>query len=242
MCQPVGHPARGSRQGRARRASGRAASSLSSAVSIDFGWRWLRGLERSQHPGANRRRNRLQRSDQVGQKACGVAIPLVQRQPGGRSRTPGDPCADQRGFAKASGGRNERQLAVQARVQPLQQARAENRVRSRWRAIQFRGKQVRRHSPSIAHAPSTTSLQGARQSFVGIAARMRKFPVRPWWITLAHKTLTGTRACRRESVAPRVRQNVAGLPTVFQLRSPRPAPAVCGLRRRAPPGCVTLNC
>ena len=48
-----------------------------------FGRRWLRGLEHTQHPFSNIRRNRLQSSDEVSQKACGVVIPFVQRQPGG---------------------------------------------------------------------------------------------------------------------------------------------------------------
>ena len=48
------------------------------------GWR-LRGLEQVQHPFSNIRRNRLQRRDEVRQKACGVVIPFVQRQPGNRS-------------------------------------------------------------------------------------------------------------------------------------------------------------
>ena len=55
-----------------------------------FGRRRLRGLERSQHTRANARRNpfdfaqgkRLQSRDEVGQKACEVVIPFVQRQPG----------------------------------------------------------------------------------------------------------------------------------------------------------------
>ena len=43
-----------------------------------FDWRWLRGLEHTQHPCSNIRRNRLQSSDEVSQKACGVVIPFVQ--------------------------------------------------------------------------------------------------------------------------------------------------------------------
>ena len=46
-----------------------------------FGGRWLRGLEHSQHPCSNIRRNRLQSRDEVSQKAGGVVIPFVQRQP-----------------------------------------------------------------------------------------------------------------------------------------------------------------
>ena len=87
-----------------------------------FGGRWLRGLEHSQHPCSNIRRNRLQSSDEVSQKAGGVVIPFVQRQPGDRSLATGDPFADQRGFAKAGGGRDEGQFA--ARRDPRSAARS----------------------------------------------------------------------------------------------------------------------
>src|SRR5829696_2069990 len=58
-----------------------------------FGWRWLRGLERTQHAFSDIRCNRLQSGDEVSQKAWGVAIPSVQRQPGGWSLASGDPFA-----------------------------------------------------------------------------------------------------------------------------------------------------
>ena len=64
-----------------------------------FRWRRLRGLERIQHTRANARRNpfdftqvkRLQSRDEIGQKACEVVIPFIQRQPGnfGRMRAEG---------------------------------------------------------------------------------------------------------------------------------------------------------
>jgi hypothetical protein len=41
-------------------------------------WGWLRGLEYTQHPRPHSWRNGLQRSDDVRQKAGGVAIPCVQ--------------------------------------------------------------------------------------------------------------------------------------------------------------------
>ena len=50
-----------------------------------FGWRRLRGLERSQHTRSRNHfdcRNGLQSRDEVGQKACEVVIPFLQRQPG----------------------------------------------------------------------------------------------------------------------------------------------------------------
>ena len=91
-----------------------------------FDWRWLRGLERSQHSCANICRNRLQSSDEVSQKTGGVIIPFIQRQPGDRPPATGDPFADQRGFAKAGGSRDEGQFtAAETLVQPLDQARAE---------------------------------------------------------------------------------------------------------------------
>ena len=70
-----------------------------------FGGRRLRGLQHSQHPFANIRLNGLQSGDEVRQKACGVVVPFIQRQPGDRpgSLASGDPLADQRGLAKAGG-------------------------------------------------------------------------------------------------------------------------------------------
>ncbi len=91
-----------------------------------FGWRRLRGLEHAQHAFSNIRRNRLQSSNEVSQKTCGVIIPFVQRQPGYRSPATSDPFADQRGFTKAGGGRDEGQFTVQPLVQPLDQAGAED--------------------------------------------------------------------------------------------------------------------
>src|SRR2546423_2558829 len=128
-----------------------------------YGWRWLRRLERTQHAFSNSRRNRLQSSDEVRQKACGVVIPFVQRQPGGtgpRSLDSLDPFTDQRGFPKASGGRDERQFAVQPLVQPLEQAGAADNVRSKPREIQFRSENWR-HLLSPPTAGSTISLPPA---------------------------------------------------------------------------------
>ena len=57
-----------------------------------FGRRRLRGFERSQHTRAKARRNCLQGRDEIGQKACEVVIPFVQRQPGNFGRMK-DTCA-----------------------------------------------------------------------------------------------------------------------------------------------------
>ena len=164
--------------------SGRVVISLSRAVRIDSVGGGCGDWSTPSTPCANSRRNRLQRSDEVGQKACGVVIPFVQRQPGGRPRAAGDPCADQRGFAKAGGGRDEGQFAVQTLVQPLDQAGAEDHVRPRWGDIEFRGQDWRRHRPSIDHAPSPANLQAVVIGTAWAADRIgfgARAPPRPHW-------------------------------------------------------------
>ncbi len=96
------------------------------------------------HPFSKSGRNRLHSSHEVRQKAYGVVLPFVQGQPGGWSPAPDEPLADQGGFPKAGGGRDERQLAVQTLVQPLAQAGAADHVRPKPRDIQFRGENGRR--------------------------------------------------------------------------------------------------
>src|ERR671915_1319014 len=108
-----------------------------------FGWWWLRGLEYTQHSFSNVRDNRLQSSDEVSQKACGVVIPFVQRKPGGRPLAPGEPFAEERGFTKSGGGRDEGQFAVQTLVKTLDQAGAEDDSRLRWGGIEFSGQDWR---------------------------------------------------------------------------------------------------
>ncbi len=127
-----------------------------------FGWRWLRGVEHPQHPFSNRGRNRLQRSDEVRQKAGGIVLPFVQRQPGCRSLAPEDPFTDQCSFPKASGGREEDQLAVQTLVQPLEQAGAEDHVRPKRRDIQFRGENGRHFLSPPTTSQNSSSLSRRR--------------------------------------------------------------------------------
>ena|SRR5579862_4227484 len=52
----------------------------------------------------------------------------------------GQPGTNQRGFPKASGGRDERQFAVQPLVEPLDQPGTENNVWPKRRNVEFRGK------------------------------------------------------------------------------------------------------
>ena len=81
-----------------------------------FNWWWLGRSDRIQDPCPSVGRNRLQRRDQVGQKARRVAISLVQRQPGNRSLAIGDPFADERGLAKTGRGRDKGQFACETVV------------------------------------------------------------------------------------------------------------------------------
>src|SRR5215203_5321595 len=53
-----------------------------------------RGLDHAQHPFSYARCNRPQSSGEMGQEACGIVIPFVQRQPGNRSRLGYDPFAE----------------------------------------------------------------------------------------------------------------------------------------------------
>src|SRR5205823_10844388 len=94
------------------------------------------------------------------QKPCGVVLPFVQCQPGGRLLDSLDPCTDQRGFPKASGGSDEGQFAVQPLVEPLEQAGAADNVRPKPRDIQFRGENWRRHEPPTSLLSTSTGLKG----------------------------------------------------------------------------------
>ena len=85
---------------------------------------------------------RLQSRDEVGQKADQVAVPFVQRQPGGGPSAIGDPFADQRGFPEAGRGRDEghawRAAGGETLVEPLDQARTDDYFSRRWRDIELR--------------------------------------------------------------------------------------------------------
>ena len=87
--------------------SGMVVISLSRAVRIDSVGRWLRGLEHTQHPFSDICANRLQSSDEVSQKACGVVIPFVQRQPG--NRLPNTCPSELASRASVAGGARDRQ-------------------------------------------------------------------------------------------------------------------------------------
>ncbi len=119
-----------------------------------FGWRWLRGLERTRYSFPNIRRNRLHSSDKVRQKACGVVLTFVQGQPGSGLSASGEPFADQCSFPKAGGGRDECQFAVQTLAKPLEQVGTADQVRPRPGDIQFRGENWRH----LLSPPTTSQI------------------------------------------------------------------------------------
>ena len=87
----------------------------------------------------------LQRGSQVRPEARRVIVPFVQREPGDGPPAAGGPLAQQRGLAKAGRGGDEREFAVQARVQPLDQARTRDQLGPDGGDIQFGGKQRHGH-------------------------------------------------------------------------------------------------
>jgi hypothetical protein len=91
-----------------------------------FGRRRLGGPEHTRHPFPDIRHDRLQGGDEVSEKARGVVVPLVQRQPGDGSIGTGGPFAEKRGLAEAGWGGDEGQPAVDALFQTLDQTRSKN--------------------------------------------------------------------------------------------------------------------
>src|SRR5690349_14740205 len=102
-----------------------------------LGRRRLRGLERAHHPFAKSGRDGLQRGDEVRQKAGGVVVPRVQRQPCGWTGTPCQPLADQGGFPKAGRGRGEREGARQALLESLNKVDTGHQLRPRTGLVQL---------------------------------------------------------------------------------------------------------
>ena len=104
-----------------------------------------RGLQRGQCSFPNIAFNGLQGGDKVGQEAGQVVVPFVQREPGDGPLAASDSLAQQRRLAKAGRGRDERQFAVQTRVQPLDQARARHQLWPGGWDIEFGGQEWRGH-------------------------------------------------------------------------------------------------
>src|SRR5215207_8899252 len=102
-----------------------------------FGRQWLWGVEHTRYAFPDI--DRLQSGDEVSHKACRVAVPVIQRKPGGRSPATSDPFAEERGLAKAGGGGDEGQPAVQTLVEAFDQAWARDGPRLRRWDVQFGG-------------------------------------------------------------------------------------------------------
>ena len=119
------------------KSSSTVAISLSRAVRTDFGRRWLGGPEHPQNPFTDIRHDRLQRGDEVSQKASGVLIPLLKRQPGGLTLGACDPFAEKRGLTEACWGTDEGQSAARILVQTLDQAQAKDDSMLRWGDVEF---------------------------------------------------------------------------------------------------------
>ena len=79
------------------------------------------------------------------------------------------PFADQCGFSKAGGGRDEGQLAPRKKpfIQSLDQARAEDKVRPGWGDIEFRRQNLHGHRAIIQRPPGFRKRPG--QALSGLA-------------------------------------------------------------------------
>ena len=104
-----------------------------------LGWRRLRGLERGQRALSHGRGDRLQRGDQISQETGWVAVPFVQRQPGGWQAAGGCPFAGQRSLAKPGGGGDQGQFTGQSCVQLLEQAQARDSLGPGWGLVYLGG-------------------------------------------------------------------------------------------------------
>ena len=106
------------------------------------GW-GLRGLEHPHQPSSNRWRKGLHRRDEVRQKAGGVILLCVQRQPGRWCTAFGQPLREQGGFAKTGGGRDERERTLRSLRESREEMRAAHEVRAWQGSIELGGQQQR---------------------------------------------------------------------------------------------------
>src|SRR5258708_19274481 len=83
----------------------------------------------------------LQGGKEVGEEGCGVIGRGLEREPGGRKSTRGQPVGKQGGFAEPSRCRKEEQCPFQALLQSLDQVGTMHQVWARARNVEFGGKQ-----------------------------------------------------------------------------------------------------
>src|SRR6266404_2636943 len=83
----------------------------------------------------------LQGGKQVGEEACRVIVLGLEREPGSRNGTRGQPVGEQGGLAEPSRCRKEDQCLFQALLQSLDQVGTMHQVWAQSRNVQFGGKQ-----------------------------------------------------------------------------------------------------
>src|SRR5260221_960906 len=83
----------------------------------------------------------LQGGKQVGEEACRVIVLGLEREPGSRNSTRGQPVGKQGGFAEPSRCRKEEQCLFQALLQSLDQVGTMHQVWARARNVEVGGKQ-----------------------------------------------------------------------------------------------------
>jgi len=114
----------------------------------------------------------VQRRDHIPPEACRVVVQGVQRQPGNREVRAGGPVGQQSGLAEAGGRAHQDQLPGHALVEPLQQPRAGQAVRTNPRDGELAGQQVIprsgrglvwRRDRRLGHR--TTAARAARTTF-----------------------------------------------------------------------------
>src|SRR5262249_3196628 len=104
-----------------------------------FRGRRLGRFERAQQAFTNIRCDCLQSSDKVGQKACRVVTPSVERQPCSGWTATAEPLADQCGFAKTGRGGDESHFAPQGVIQAFDQAGTEDKLGPRRGDVKLSG-------------------------------------------------------------------------------------------------------
>jgi len=127
-----------------------------------------------------------ERGDEVGEEACGVAVGLLQREPGDRAAAAGDPAAHERGLAESGGRGDQRQGTVQPGIQSGHEAGPGDRARTGRREEELGDQDLSGHglnsTPGSAMVGAGDVLAPAR--VMGVRAQYTSGPKRsrgPGW-------------------------------------------------------------